>query len=173
MPEAIIRRGAVEPDHWTFVGPDPGAGADSPLPEGPIAVALAFWKSHREALLARGTALGVWLAPADEPAELAGDFARLSLVAIHFPKFTDGRGYSNAVLVRRGGYRGELRAFGDIGRDQLFYLSRCGFDSYALRPGADPRDALPSLGDFSVRYQAGLDERVPLFRRRALAEAAR
>lgn len=81
--------------------------------------------------------------------------------------FTDGRNYSNARLLRdRYGYKGELRAIGDVLRDQLFYLHRCGFDAYALRADKDPYEALESLKDFSVTYQAATDEPLPLFRRR-------
>jgi uncharacterized protein (DUF934 family) len=167
MPE-LIRRGAVEADAWSFVGLDAEPG-DAPLPVGPVAVPLAVWKARRAELLRRGDPAGVWLAPADAPEELQDDLAQLSLVAVRFPKFTDGRGYSTAKLLRRSGYRGELRAFGDLGRDQLFYLSRCGFDAFALRPGADLREALASLRDFTEPYQGSFADPRPLFRRRAAA----
>jgi uncharacterized protein (DUF934 family) len=86
---------------------------------------------------------------------------------VNFPKFTDGRGYSTGRLLReRYGYRGELRAIGDIFRDQLLYLSRCGFDAFVLRPGEDPQAALAAFGDFSEAYQAAVDRPLPLFRRR-------
>ena len=121
-----------------------------------------------------GARTAVRLEPADDPAELAADVDRLQLVAINFPKFADGRGYSCAVLLRtRHGYRGELRAVGDVGRDQLFYLKRCGFDAFALAPHRDPHAALASLGDFNVRYQGSVDDPLPLFRRRFTTGAAR
>ncbi len=76
-------------------------------------------------------------------------------MAVHFPKLTDGRGYSIATLLRRRhGYRGELRAFGDVGRDQLWYLARVGFDAFRLPGHRDPEAALAALETFSVRYQA-------------------
>ena len=172
LPERVIRHGRVERDDWRFVGLDPAE--DLPiLPAGRIVVPLATWKARRDDLLARGDA-GVWLGPADEPGELGGDAARLAIVAIPVPQFTDGRGYSSAVLLRtRFGYRGELRAFGDVGRDQLFYLKRSGFDAFSLAPHRDPEAALASLGDFSVRYQGSVDDPVPLFRKRTAPEAAR
>ena len=169
MPE-LIRRGVVTTDAWTFVGLE-GAEGEAPLPAGPIAVPLSTWQARRDELLQRSAPVGVWLAPADEPDTLVGAFSPLSLVAIHFPKFTDGRGYSTANLLRRAGYQGELRAFGDLGRDQLFYLSRCGFDAFALRPGADLHDALASLRDFTEPYQGSVSDPRPLFRRRAGASA--
>lgn len=170
--ERVIRDGRVEADAWVFVGvADPGELA-RPLPAGAVAVPLPYWRAHREALLARRDPIGVWLSPVDEPGELAPDLSALALVAVHFPKFTDGRGYSTAALLRtRHGYKGELRAFGDIGRDQLFYLKRCGFDAFALAAHHDPVDALPGLGDFSLRYQGSVDDPLPLFRKRGAVEA--
>lgn len=169
LPERVIRHGRVERDNWRFVGVGEGE-VPGTLPEGPVVVPLAVWKARREELLARPHAIGVWLAPADDPAELAADLAALSLVGVHFPKFTDGRGYSTAHLLRtRHGFRGELRAFGDVGRDQLFYLKRSGFDAFSLAPHRDPVAALAGLGTFTVRYQGSVDDAAPLFRKR-LAE---
>jgi uncharacterized protein (DUF934 family) len=95
------------------------------------------------------------------------------LIAIDFPTFVDGRGYSSARLVReRLGYRGELRAVGDILRDQVFYLLRCGFDSLLLREDQDVDAALAAFGDFIEVYQRAVDRPVPLFARRGAALAA-
>ena len=196
MPELVIRNGRVEADAWRIVdGPvAPKAGENafkredqSPLPsagaepnaagafgEGRIVVSLATWKARREELFARTEPVGVWLKPDDEPGEIFADFDKLALVAVHFPKFTDGRGYSTASILRRHGYRGELRAFGDVGRDQLFYLARVGFDSFRLAEHRDPHDALASFNDFTVRYQGSMDDPAPLFRKRlATGGAAR
>ena len=93
------------------------------------------------------------------------------MIAVHFPKAADGRGYTTARLLReRYGFTGELRAFGDIGRDQLFYLNRVGFDSFAIgeEPGVgNVADALSAFDDFPEAYQAASDQPEPLFRRRA------
>lgn len=177
MPE-VIRHGRVEPDDWFFVDLPAGAGGDGPgAPASPGSrstaaekrvLPLAAWKRDR-ATQGRGDALGVWLGPADDPAELAPDLAMLALVAVHFPRFTDGRGYSTAVLLRtRFGYRGELRAFGDVGRDQLFQLARCGFDSFALATHRDLHAALAGLHGIELRYQGSVDDPLPLFRKRAV-----
>ena len=165
MPE-IIRRGSIEADTWVFVGLEDGYDATAALPEGGLAVPLATWTARRDELLHRTTPLGVWLAPADDPEAIRDSFDVLSLVAIQFPKFTDGRGYSTAVLLRRAGYRGELRAFGDLGRDQLFYLARVGFDAFALRERETLSSAVQSLKDFREVYQASINQPAPLFRRR-------
>ena len=132
---------------------------------------LSGWLEQRQSLIAMkqsaGSPLGVWLAPTDDPALLEHDLALLDLIAVHFPKFVDGRGYSTATLLRqRFGYRGELRAFGDVGRDQLFYLARVGFGSFLISGGRDAAAALKSLDDFPESYQTAVDQAIPLFRRR-------
>jgi uncharacterized protein (DUF934 family) len=166
LPERIIQDGHVEPESWQFVGLEEPLTIE-PLPDGPIVVPLALWKAQRALLRGRGTPVGVWLKPDDEPGDLAQDVATLPFIAVHFPRFTDGRGYSTASLLRRRyGFRGELRAFGDVGRDQLFFLKRVGFDSFGLAPHRDPASAIAGFGDFSLRYQGSVDDPVPLFRKR-------
>jgi len=99
------------------------------------------------------------------------DGARLAVIAIDFPQFTDGRGYSHARLLReRFGYAGELRAIGDVGRDQLYYLAQCGFDAFAIPDGRDAAAAIAAFADFSDGYQATFS-RTPWFRRRQVATA--
>lgn len=174
MHERVIRNGKVEPDAWTLVGVASSEESAGPLPAGPIVVPLACWNERRSQLAARLEPVGVWLKPGDEPGELADDLPSLPLVAVHFPKFTDGRGYSTAALLRtRYGYKGELRAFGDVGRDQLFLLKRCGFDSFCLPEHRDPEAAIAGLADFSQRYQASVDDPLPLFRKRFATGATR
>jgi uncharacterized protein (DUF934 family) len=164
MPQLIKNRALAE-DRWSLV-----READAALPAGPAIVPLATWKAQRNALLGRGD-VGVWLAPADDPADLADDILRIPLVAVDFPQFADGRGYSTARLLRqRHGFGGELRAVGDVQRDQLAYLAQCGFDAFAIRDGKDARDALQGLQDFSDGYQL-TEGRLPWFRRRAYAAA--
>jgi uncharacterized protein (DUF934 family) len=109
----------------------------------------------------------VRLAPTDDPAQLKPYLDRLSIIAIEFPKFTDGRGYSIAALLRRDGYRGELRAIGDVLVDQLFFMKRVGFTSFALRADQDRVLALRKLATYSDAYQGAYDQPLPAFRRRA------
>lgn len=171
MSHRIIRQRRVEEDRWTTLGLDPGEDLLQ-LPAGPIIVPLAVWKARREELLGRNEPLGVWLEPSDEPAEIAADLAHFSIVAVRFPKWGDGRGYSTGALLRtRHAWHGELRAFGDLGRDHVFMLTRVGFDSIRLGDRHDPAKALAAFGEFSLRYQASVDDPVPLFRRRAAPEA--
>ena len=107
------------------------------------------------------------LEPTDDPRRIADRLPGLKLVAVNFPKYGDGRGYSIARLLReRYGYRGELRAVGVVARDHLQLMARCGFDSFQLREGEDAEAALAGLDDFTEAYQANTQQRVPLFRRR-------
>ena len=158
MPQ-LIKGGAVSDDRWTLVGD----GAAS-LPSAPAIVPLATWLAKRDELRMRGD-VGVWLAPADDPSLLAEDAATLPVIAVDFPKFADGRGYSIARLLReRFFFKGELRAVGDVARDQLYYLHQVGFDAFVLRDGKDVQDALASLRDFTDGYQI-TNRRTPWFRR--------
>jgi uncharacterized protein (DUF934 family) len=163
MPE-IIRKGAVVQDDWQVVRPEAGQGVED-LPPGPVIVPLGLWLANAEALLARGN-VAVWLAGTDDPALVAPWLERLPLVAVDFPKFTDGRGYSVAYLLRsRFGWRGELRAIGDVLPDQVFYMQRVGFDAFAVRSDRSVATALRALKTFSDAYQGSWDNPVPAFRR--------
>jgi uncharacterized protein (DUF934 family) len=122
----------------------------------------------RASLRQRGGRVGVQLRSDQEAKALAEFVAELSVVAIEFPGFKDGRGYTTARLLReRFGYKGELRAVGDVLRDQLFFMLRCGFDAFELKPGKDIDGALNAFREFSVTYQGAADDPRPLFRRRA------
>ena len=107
------------------------------------------------------------LEPDDDPALVAGALGAARIIALRFPRFGDGRAYSIARLLReRYGYKGELRAVGEVGRDHLYYMAQCGFDAFELRAGEDPQEALAAFGDFSTSYQSTTAEPLPLFRRR-------
>lgn len=93
------------------------------------------------------------------------ELLRLDLIAIEFPAFNDGRGYSLARILREAGFKGELRAVGDIRRDQLFYLARCGFNAFALTADQDLKAALNAFKDFSEPYQGAADEHLPVYRK--------
>lgn len=104
---------------------------------------------------------GVVLMPHEDPAALSGRMQGLALVALWFQRFSDGRASSNARLLRRLGWQGRLRAVGDVLVDQIFLMSRCGFDEFALRGGQDPDLALRALDTFSAVLQHAEDERAP------------
>jgi uncharacterized protein (DUF934 family) len=166
----IIKGMTVISDPWQRL--DRGSDGSLPPvpPSGDIIVPLALWQSLREELLARPGRLGIWLDSHEDPAAIAEDLRLLGVVAVWFPKVGDGRGYSIARLLReRYGWSGELRAFGDIWRDQLFLLAGCGFDAFQLREGENLHAALGALGEFSETYQGSARQPLPLFRRRRRA----
>ncbi|HEU0199934.1 MAG TPA: DUF934 domain-containing protein [Burkholderiaceae bacterium] len=150
-------------DDATRVVRDAGAGEIVAGDVVPLAAYLDLAPAQR-------AGLGVWLGPADEPAQLAESIASLALIAVDFPVFRDGRGFSTAALLRtRHGFRGDLRAIGDVLIDQLFYLRRVGFSSFALRADQDPEFAVAALRTFTEVYQGSVDQPLPYFRRRSVA----
>jgi uncharacterized protein (DUF934 family) len=169
----LLRNGrAVGEDAWQVAGDD-----DALPPSGPVLVSFERWSRDRETLAGRNSPVGVRLKNSQRIDALAGDLDRLDLIALDFPKFNDGRAYSQARILReRLGYRGELRATGAVLFDQLLFMHRCGFDSFEI--GRD--DAVEAweqaLGQITRFYQPTADGRPALlFRLRAprlLAEAA-
>jgi uncharacterized protein (DUF934 family) len=162
----IIKGRAIVADDWSVLRLDENqAAADAVVPEGKVIVPLTVWQAQREQLSARAR-IGVWFASDERPEALKGELDKFAVVAVDFPKFTDGRGYSIAYNLRmRLGYTGELRAIGDVLRDQLFQMRRTGFDAYATRQDRNINDALKGLSDFSEVYQTSVDIKSPLFRR--------
>jgi uncharacterized protein (DUF934 family) len=162
----IIKNKTVVADDWRVLRLSEGDVPESVIvPSGKVIVPLKVWLAQRNALQLRKD-VGVWLASNERAEDLQNDVSRFSVIAVDFPKFGDGRGYSIAYHLRsRLGYRGELRAIGDVLRDQLFYMQRAGFDAFATREDKNINDALKGLTDFSISYQASVDESQPLFRR--------
>jgi len=163
----IIRNGAIVEDAWQHVAD----GAELPS-SGAIIVSLQRYIDERDALRTRPDGVGVRLR-SDQEAKLVVPYAaELAVIAIEFPTFKDGRGFTTGRLLReRFGYLGQLRAVGDVLRDQLFYMTRCGFDAFELKTGKDAVGALEAFRDFSVTYQGAADDPRPLFRRRTATHA--
>ena len=157
----LIKNGQPASDAFVHVADD------APLPaDGPIIVGLARWQEDRGLIEPRNAPVGVRLKPSDPVEQLSQDLHRLSVVALEFPKFNDGRAMSQARLLReRYGYRGEIRATGKVLRDLLLFMHRCGFDAFDLDPAEDANAALAALGSFSVAYQGGSDSLVNARRR--------
>ena len=157
----VIIDGAIVDNEWARLEAD---AREAGLPDGKVIVPLAYWQENRDTLMTRGD-VAVWLAPGEEPKDLADDLSALSLVAIHFPAFKDGRGYSYARELRtRFAFKGEVRATGDVLRDQLFYLARCGFNAFEVREDRSIEEAVASLKDFTVRYQGDVNDPRPIYR---------
>lgn len=156
-------------------------GEDSATPEqiaatqipatGKVIVPLSVWLARKAELASRSDRgeLGVWLATHELLETLTDsepDLNVFPIIAVYVERFPDGRIFSIATLLRtRYGYKNELRAFGDVLRDQLFFLKRCGFDSFLIRADRSAQDALASLRDFTTPYQGAVDETQPVWRR--------
>lgn len=164
--QEIIKDKAIVQDDWTVLRLAENETPDAVgVPAGKVIVPLKVWLLQRNVLEKR-TDIGVWFSSDEQAKDLGGDIARFSLLAVDFPKFSDGRGYSIAYNLRsRFGFSGELRAIGDVLRDQLFYMQRVGFNAFAVRADKNIHDAIKGLTDFSEKYQTSWDEKNPLFRR--------
>lgn len=154
----LIRNGQVVEDGWQWIDAEEALPAARLETGGRFLLPLALWLAHHASL--DPARAGVWLGPDDELEPVLSWLADIPLIAIRFPVFTDGRGYSLARLLRnRHGYRGELRAVGDVLRDQLYFLHHCGFDAFLLRADQLPHEALAAFRDYSWEPVTG--RRVP------------
>ena len=166
----ILKNGQVQDDAWQILRPEADADLTTiDVPAGQWVVPFALWQAQSATLKSRSESqhnLAVWLSPDDDLIEVAEDFAQWPLVAIDFPKFTDGRGYSIAWRLRHHfNYDGELRAIGNVLVDQLFFMLRVGFDTLALDPKVSAATAERHLTPFPDTYQGSTDNPTPLFRR--------
>lgn len=161
----LIKDGAIVDNAWTLLTQQ--QVDDSGVPAtGAVIVPLAVWLADKEALQARKD-VAVWLDAGEEPEALADDLSTLPMIAINFPVFRDGRGYSYARELRqRFNYQGEIRAIGDVLQDQLFFMWRCGFNAYDVRADRDLEEALRGLNVFTVTYQGDVHTPEPIYRRR-------
>lgn len=166
----LIKNGALIADDWQILELAEGEAPEAVvLPAGKVLFPLAVWQARQAEILARQQPVGLLLKGSDRVEEIADEVAQFAVIAIDFPKFVDGRGYSLASLLRqRYGYTGELRAVGDVLHDQLFYMQRVGFDAFALKDGKNAELALASaFTTFSDAYQASTSQPQPRFRRLA------
>jgi uncharacterized protein (DUF934 family) len=158
----LLKEGQVTENSWTTVADD-----STDLPTGDILLPLQRWLDQHSDLSQHSGAVGVWIEGNEEIESVAEQLVSAPVVAIRFPKFVDGRGFSAARLLReRYGYQGEIRAIGEIIRDQLYLLQRCGFNAFELAAEVNLAEASKSLSDFSDAYQVAVDQPVPLFKRR-------
>lgn len=158
----LIKDGVVTQDDWIRVADE------TPLPEGPVIVTLARWQAERASLQGRNDALGIVLASSEAPETIADDLARFDLVCLDFPKFQDGRAYSYARKLRqRYGYTGELRAVGNVLRDQFLFMRRCGFDSFEVADARAVDEWQRAMSEISVVYQPAADARATATQQRA------
>ena len=167
MTTRLIKNGTLVSDTWALLGAATDRDAVATMDDRDVIVPLSFWLSEQDLISARPSRTAVWLNSNETPDAIAGSLDKLALVALNFPEFKDGRPYSSARELRqRFAYTGEIRAIGDVLRDQLFFMRRCGFDAFALRDDQDIDIALSAFNDFTDAYQPAIDQPLPLFRRR-------
>ncbi len=158
----LVKGGQVVADPWQHLEDD------SLLPDsGPVTVTWKRWAAERDALKRAPSELGVRI-PNDLPtAEIGADVSRFALIALAFPNFGDGRAFSQARVLRsRYGFTGEIRATGNVVRDQLQFMQRCGIDAFEVSERAIAENWLAALGDFDLFYQPAEDNRPWIARQR-------
>jgi uncharacterized protein (DUF934 family) len=163
MQRRLLRDAEVVTDDWQYFEElsELGAASIDIATRAPI-VPFERWLNERDLWAARAGRLGIAVGPAHKLELLVADLPRIALIAVDFPNLGEGRGYSQARLLReRWGFSGELRAKGSVRRDQLFSLARCGFNSFEL-PDADLEAALAALRTFSAEYQVSNDLGLPV-----------
>lgn len=152
----LLKDGQAIDDPWAAL-PEPAPEEDGttlPALGVDLIVTLDQWREKREALLQRNGRLGLRLRSDQSPAEIVSDLEHFDLIALEFPKFTDGRAYSYARLLReRHGFSGELRAVGNVLRDQLFFMLRCGFDSFEVAGHESVAAWHDAISEVTVLYQ--------------------
>ena len=158
--QQIIKNGQLVNDDWNRVD-EIGL-----FPEGKILISMSSWNEQQVQFFKRYGEIGIWMESNENPEEIE-NLERIPVIGILFENFMDGRGFSIARLLReRLDYQGEIRAIGSPIRDQLSYMVKCGFDAFDLADHYDLEEALASLNDFSESYQASVQQKTPLFRRR-------
>lgn len=170
MTMRILRNAELVEDDWTVLE---DGRADIVAGAGRVIVTLARWRAERTALLAAHAAVGVLVPNTADIEAVYPEIEDRPLIVLQFPTFTDGRALSQAVVLRkRLGFGGELRAVGDVIRDLVFWLARCGFDSIVPRKDQSLEGCREALREITVAYQAAADEHTPVWIRRRRAGVA-
>ncbi len=165
--QRLIKNGELVNDPWTLLREATGPEVLKIVPGKNFIVPLNFWKLYRSEMDDYAGAFALWLDSHENVADIGEALHDLPLIALNFPAFSDGRAYTNARELREFyEYKGEIRAIGDVLRDQLYYMMRCGFDAFEIRHDQDPESCLKAFSDFQTGYQASIDQPQPLFRRR-------
>ncbi|MDA0929477.1 MAG: DUF934 domain-containing protein [Proteobacteria bacterium] len=165
--QRLIKNGELVNDPWTLLREATGPEILKIVPGKNFIVPLRFWKLYRSDMDDYAGAFGIWLDSQETVGDIGEEMHKFPVIALNFPVFSDGRAYTNARELREFyKYEGEVRAIGDVLRDQLFYMMRCGFDAFEIRHDQEPEACLKAFADFQTGYQASIDQPQPLFRRR-------
>lgn len=165
----LIKGGRFVANSWHHLADDETVPDGAPR----ISVSYARWLKERDGFAALPAQLGLRLPNDVAVAKIAADLDRFALIVLNFPKFTDGRAYSQARLLRaRHRFGGELRAAGEVLRDQLLFMRRVGFDAFAVSERAHFENWLAAFREIDVFYQPAEDHQMSRLRRRILGAAA-
>jgi uncharacterized protein (DUF934 family) len=165
--QKLIKDKAIAKDPWTLLKIATGPEILTAVPGKNLIVPLQFWRDYGADLEQYGGNIALWLDSDETVSEIGDVLSTFPLIALNFPVYADGRSYTNARELReRFAYEGEVRAIGDVLRDQLYYMSRCGFNAFSLRHDQDPDACIKAFDDFKTGYQSTVMEPTPLFRRR-------
>lgn len=163
--QKLTKAGSIESSDWQIVEQSDELNLDA-LASGNSLIHIEHFLANAGTLAGHDN-IGVWLGADDNAAALSEYAKQLPIIAVRFPTFTDGRGFSHARMLRSHvGYKGELLAMGGFMQDQLFYLKRCGFDSFLVSDDANVDSMRLSLEDFHCAYQASADDARPIYRKR-------
>lgn len=166
MPK-LIKDGLLVEDNWHLIGKAEELTKLKPLDSRQLIVPLKLWLENKDLLSQYKHNIGIWFDSDEKPNLLDEDPNSFPIIGLNFPAFKDGRSYSHAAILRQQlKFTGDLRAIGDVQRDQLSYMLSCGFSSFALPDEADEELMLSGFHDFSENYQSSVIKPVPLFRRR-------
>lgn len=151
----LIKNGAFEDDKWVAVDDDSDLPADKP-----VILSLARWQTERETLVGRNAPVAVKLQSSEAPDALQADLDRLAMIALDFPAFKDGRGYSYARILREHfGFEGEIRATGEVLRDQWLAMTRCGVNAFIVADNVTLEAFNEAVNELSLVYQPTGDGR--------------
>lgn len=165
--QKLIKDGEIVEDRWTVLKEATGPEVLRAVPGKNFIVPLNFWKNYSSELDDYMGDIALWLNSDENVNDIGDGLHTISLIALNFPVFSDGRSYTNARELRgKLNYQGEVRAIGDVLRDQMFYMASCGFNAFSLRHDQDPELCLKAFEDFQTSYQATVANPEPLFRRR-------
>lgn len=158
----LINQESILENNWTIITDESGD-----FTQANIMIPAYYWLENQDVFSGRND-VSIWFAGDAELSDFKGLLNKVSVIGVNFPAFADGRGYSLArLLTEREGFTGELRAIGDVLIDQLFFMKRCGFNSYLLKDGVNAEKALNYFSTFNEPYQLAADIKEPLFRRKA------
>ena len=163
----LVKDKEIVEDAWTHIAD----GEDIPL-DGPVIVSADRWLADRASLVHRNGPIGVRLRNDQSPEDLGKDLYRFGVIGLEFPAFKDGRAYTQARLLRKRYRFGEIRAFGDVLRDQLLFMQRCGIDAFEIRKQGDAEAFRKAINEISVFYQPAADDRRPVSAQRNRAVAS-